>query len=68
MTMKGSNILVVAHQGREKNAMRFLSQHGEFKSSGFKDVLRGHVEDCLANWTKCFGSSKARGEKRLRIM
>jgi len=25
--------------------MRFLSQHGEFKSSGFKDVLRRHVED-----------------------
>jgi tRNA(Ser,Leu) C12 N-acetylase TAN1 len=39
------NVLVATHWGQEKNSLRFLSQHGEFKSSGFKDVLLGHVED-----------------------
>jgi len=39
------NILATAYWGREKNALRFLTRHGEFRSSGFKDVIRGHVED-----------------------
>jgi len=39
------NVLVTAYWGREKNALRFLTRHGEFRSSGFKDVIRGHVED-----------------------
>lgn len=43
--MREWNILVTAHWGQERKALRFLAQHGEFKSSGFKDVLRGHVED-----------------------
>ncbi len=43
--MKEWNILVATHRGQEKKSLRFLSQHGEFKSSGFKDVLQGHVED-----------------------
>jgi len=43
--MKGWNVLVATHWGQEKKSLRFLSQHGEFKSSGFKDVLQGHVED-----------------------
>jgi tRNA(Ser,Leu) C12 N-acetylase TAN1 len=45
MTMKEWNVLVATHRGQEKKSLRFLSQHGEFKSSGFKDVLLGHVED-----------------------
>ena len=43
--MREWNILVTAHWGQERKALWFLAQHGEFKSSGFKDVLRGHVED-----------------------
>lgn len=43
--MKEWNVLVTAHWGQGKRALRFLSQHGEFKSSGFRDVLQGHVED-----------------------
>jgi tRNA(Ser,Leu) C12 N-acetylase TAN1 len=43
--MKEWNVLVATHWGQEKKVLRFLSQHGEFKSSGFKDVLQGHVED-----------------------
>jgi len=43
--MREWNILATAHWGQERRALRFLAQHGEFKSSGFKDVLRGHVED-----------------------
>ena len=43
--MREWNILVTAHWGQERKALRFLAQHGEFKSSGFKDVLRGNVED-----------------------
>jgi hypothetical protein len=31
--------------GARAEAVAFLSQYGEFKSSGFKDLLRGHVED-----------------------
>jgi hypothetical protein len=44
MTMKEWNVLVATHRGQEKKSLRFLSQHGEFKRSGFKDVLLGHVE------------------------
>ncbi len=43
--MKEWNVLVPTHRGQEKKSLRFLSQHGEFKGSGFKDVLQGHVED-----------------------
>jgi tRNA(Ser,Leu) C12 N-acetylase TAN1 len=43
--MKEWNVLVATHWGQEKKSLRFLSQHGEFKSSGFKDVLLGHVEN-----------------------
>jgi len=42
--MKEWNILATAFWGKGKNALRFLAQHGEFKGSGFKDVLLGHVE------------------------
>jgi len=45
MTMKEWNILATAFWGRGKHALRLLTQHGEFKGSGFKDVLQGHVED-----------------------
>jgi len=45
MTMKEWNILATAFWGRGKHALRLLTQHGEFKDSGFKDVLQGHVED-----------------------
>jgi tRNA(Ser,Leu) C12 N-acetylase TAN1 len=43
--MKEWNVLVATHWGQEKQSLRILSQHGEFKSSGFKDVLQGRVED-----------------------
>ncbi len=43
--MKDWNILATAFWGRGKDALRLLNLHGEFKSSGFKDVLLGHVED-----------------------
>jgi hypothetical protein len=43
--MKEWNVLVATHWGQEKKSLRFLLQHGEFKSSGFKDVLLGCVED-----------------------
>ena len=43
--MKEWNILATAFWGRGKDALRLLTQHGEFKGSGFKDVLQGHVED-----------------------
>jgi tRNA(Ser,Leu) C12 N-acetylase TAN1 len=43
--MKEWNILVSTHWGQERKSLRFLSQHGEFKSSGFKDLLQGHVEN-----------------------
>ena len=43
--MKEWNILATAFWGRGKDALRLLSLHGEFKGSGFKDVLQGHVDD-----------------------
>ena len=43
--MKEWNILATAFWGRGKDALRLLTPHGEFKGSGFKDVLQGHVED-----------------------
>ena len=43
--MKEWNILATAFWGRGKDALRLLTQHGEFKGSGFKDVLQGHTED-----------------------
>ena len=43
--MKEWNILATAFWGRGKDALRLLTLHGEFKGSGFKDVLQGHVED-----------------------
>lgn len=43
--MKEWNILATAFWGRGKDAMRLLTLHGEFKGSGFKDVLQGHVDD-----------------------
>jgi len=43
--MKEWNILATAFWGRGKDALRLLAQHGEFKGSGFKDVIQGHVED-----------------------
>ncbi len=43
--MKEWNILVTAFWGRGKDALRLLTLHGEFKGSGFKDVLQGHVRD-----------------------
>lgn len=43
--MKEWNLLVATYWGKGKRSLHFLNQHGEFKSSGFKDVLLGHVED-----------------------
>ncbi len=43
--MKEWNILVTAFWGRGNHALRLLMQYGDFKGSGFKDVLQGHVED-----------------------
>ncbi len=43
--MKEWNILATAFWGRGKDALRLLTQYGEFNGSGFKDVLQGHVED-----------------------
>jgi len=43
--MKQWNILATAFWGRGKDALRLLTPHGEFKGSGFKDVLQGYVED-----------------------
>ncbi len=43
--MKEWNILATAFWGRGKEALRLLTLHGEFKGSGFKDVLQGYVED-----------------------
>ncbi len=45
MTVKEWNILATAFWGRGKDALRLLAMHGEFKGSGFKDVLQGHVEN-----------------------
>ena len=41
--MKEWNILATAYWGRGKDALQLLSLHGEFKGSGFKDVLQGYV-------------------------
>jgi adenylyl- and sulfurtransferase ThiI len=43
--MKEWNVLVATYRGQEKKSLRFLTRHGEFNSSGFKDLLRGHVAD-----------------------
>jgi len=43
--MQEWNILATAFWGRGKDALRLLTPHGEFKGSGFKDVLQGYVED-----------------------
>ncbi len=43
--MKEWNVLAASYRGQEKKSLRFLSQLGDFRSSGFKDVLLGHVED-----------------------
>jgi tRNA(Ser,Leu) C12 N-acetylase TAN1 len=47
MVMKEWNILATAFWGRGKDALRLLSLLGEFKETGFKDVLQGHVEDIM---------------------
>ncbi len=43
--MKEWNILATAFWGRGKDALRLLTQYGEFNGSGFKDVLQGYVDD-----------------------
>ncbi len=43
--MKEWNVLAASYRGQEKKSLRFLSHFGDFKRSGFKDVLLGHLED-----------------------
>lgn len=43
--MKEWNVLITATRGEEKYLLRFLEEYGEFKGSGFRDVVLGWVED-----------------------
>jgi hypothetical protein len=38
------NVLVTARKGRERTLLRFLNPFGEFKGSGFRDVILGRVK------------------------
>jgi tRNA(Ser,Leu) C12 N-acetylase TAN1 len=39
------NILATATREQEKYLLRFLNEYGEFKGSGFRDVILGRVEE-----------------------
>jgi tRNA(Ser,Leu) C12 N-acetylase TAN1 len=43
--MKEWNILATATREQERYLLRFLNEYGEFKGSGFRDVLLGRVEE-----------------------
>ncbi|OGP72703.1 MAG: hypothetical protein A2V86_12070 [Deltaproteobacteria bacterium RBG_16_49_23] len=61
--MKEWNVLISTYWGQEKKLLRLLSQHGEFKSSGFKDVLLGHVEDANLFLNKLEGMRQENPER-----
>ncbi len=42
------NVLVTARRGQERFLLRSLSLYGEFKGSGFRDVVVGRVQDVRA--------------------
>jgi tRNA(Ser,Leu) C12 N-acetylase TAN1 len=42
------NILATSFKGRERYLIRFLNNYGNFRGSGFRDVIRGRVEDVNA--------------------
>jgi tRNA(Ser,Leu) C12 N-acetylase TAN1 len=42
------NILATSFKGRERSLIRFLNNYGNFKGSGFRDVIRGRVENVNA--------------------
>ncbi len=46
--MKGWNILATAQHRQERYLFRFLSNLGEFRHSGYRDVILGHVADVHA--------------------
>ncbi len=43
--MKEWNILATAAREQERYLLRFLNDYGEFKGSGFRDVVLGRVEE-----------------------
>ena len=43
--MKEWNILATATREQERYLLRFLNEYGEFKGSGFRDVVLGWVEE-----------------------
>jgi tRNA(Ser,Leu) C12 N-acetylase TAN1 len=43
--MKEWNILATAAREQERYLLRFLNEYGEFKGSGFRDVVLGRVEE-----------------------
>jgi len=43
--MKEWNILVTATREQERYLLRFLNEYGEFKGSGFRDVVLGRVDE-----------------------
>jgi tRNA(Ser,Leu) C12 N-acetylase TAN1 len=43
--MKEWNILATATREQERYLLRFLNDYGEFKGSGFRDVVLGRVEE-----------------------
>lgn len=42
------NVLVTANMRQERYLLRLLSRHGEFRGSGYRDVVLGRVEDANA--------------------
>lgn len=46
--MKQWNILATAQWRHERHLLRLLNQFGEFRGSGYRDVILGYVEDVQA--------------------
>ena len=43
--MKGWNVVATSERFRERRLLKQLSPYGEFQRTGFRDVLRGRVEN-----------------------
>ena len=65
--MEEWNILATAQKGQERYALRILKNHGEFRRSGYRDVVLGYVDDVEAFLEK-LESIRAETPQKLRSL
>ena len=61
------NILATAQKGQERYVLRFLKSRGEFRRSGYRDVVLGYVADVPA-FLDALESIRAEAPQKLRSL